>query len=77
MDEQIAEQRRKHVSTPAQFKVGELVRYTDGSLAQHVARITEVTQVEPAQYHVDVLLDALGEVTCGEGIGEPGAVSAL
>jgi hypothetical protein len=63
------------MSTPAQFKVGELVRYTDGNLVQHVANVIEVVQVAPAQYIVKTLDGA--QFTCGEGIGEPGAVSAL
>jgi hypothetical protein len=67
------------MSTPAQFKIGELVRYTDGALTEHIARIIDIAQEEPAQYHVKVFADdgTMSQVTCGEGIHEAGAVSAL
>ena len=67
------------MATPAQFHKGQLVRYTDGALDEHIARIDEVTQAEPAQYRITVLSDdgPSTEETCGEGIDEPGAVSAL
>jgi hypothetical protein len=62
----------------AQFTKGEVVWYTGDApaLDKQLGVIVQVTQEEPAQYRVAMTGDS-SEVTCGEGIGEPGAVSAL
>jgi molybdenum cofactor biosynthesis enzyme MoaA len=66
------------MATPAQFGKGEVVWYTGDApaLDKQLAVIVEVTQDDPAQYHVAMTKDS-SVVTCGEGIDEPGAVSAL
>lgn len=64
------------MGTAAQFKVGEVVWYWTSNSAKELAVVTEVTQVEPAQYHVALTRDS-SVVTCGEGVSEPGAISAL
>ena len=65
------------MSTDAQFKKGEIVWYRgDAGTEPQLAVITEVTQVNPAQYHVNAC--ATNENTvCGESPTEPGAVFAL
>lgn len=64
------------MSTPAQFEKGNIVWYWNENVEQELACVTEVTQHEPAQYHVFKFKS--GESTvCGEGLNEPGAVSAL
>jgi hypothetical protein len=64
------------MSTNAQFKVGEVVWYWDGDLKKNLAIIVEVANENPAQYHVAMTSDS-SVTTCGEGVDEPGAVSAL
>ncbi len=64
------------MSTDAQFKKGKIVWYQgDDGTEKQLAAITEVTSVNPAQYHVNIL--ATNENTvCGEG-DVAGSVSAL
>lgn len=65
------------MSTDAQFRKGQTVWYRGNAGSTPELRcITEVTQVNPAQYHATSY--ATGETTtCGESPTEPGAVFAL
>lgn len=64
------------MTTDAKFKKERIVRYWTSDTEWNPAVILEVTNPNPAQYHVFDL--KTGERTvCGEGINEPGAVSEL
>lgn len=67
---------RQRMSTDAQFKKGQLVWFSNANSEDELGAVTEVTQKNPAQYHVYLFGSGKTEV-CGEGKDEPGAVSAL
>lgn len=66
------------MGTHAQFKKGD-IGWLSGdapALTLELAVVVEVVQEEPAQYIVARTKDST-KFTCGEGVGEPGAFSAL
>ena len=60
----------------AQFKPGQIVRHWTSATESEFAFITEVTNDDPAQYHV-VPIKVGDQTTCGEGANEANAVEKL